>query len=95
MPAARMGWIVIHDRNNQFDEIRRGLINIAGRNFWPNSTLSKALPAILKNVPQNFFNDNSKKILVRSKLVWSISFSILIFKKVFSYRVTHWQHMKY
>lgn len=64
MPAARMGWIVIHDRNKQLSEIRRGLANIAGRNFWPNSTISKALPTILKSIPQKFFDDNSQQVYV-------------------------------
>lgn len=65
MPAARMGWIIINDRNNQLVEIRKGLMNITGRNFWPNSTLTRALPDILKNVPQKFFDDNSKAVHVR------------------------------
>lgn len=64
MPASRMGWIVIHDRNDRLKEVRQGLMNIAGRNFWPNSTLTKALPDILKNVPEKFFADNSKAIYV-------------------------------
>lgn len=64
MPGIRMGWIVIHDRNNSFDDIRLGLANIAGRNFWPNSTIQLALPQIIKNTPQEFFDDNSRRVYV-------------------------------
>ena len=64
MPAARMGWIVVHDRNNRFKEIRQGILNIAGRNFWPNSTLTKALADIFTDVPQKFFDDNSQAVCV-------------------------------
>lgn len=64
MPGIRMGWIVIHDRENSFDDIRRGLANIAGRNFWPNSTVQLALPAIIKNTPNEFFTDNCKRVSV-------------------------------
>lgn len=55
---------MIHDRNNQFYEIRKGLQNIAGRNFWPNSTVQLALPDILKNTPMEYFLDNSRRVYV-------------------------------
>lgn len=64
MPAARMGWIVINDRNQVLSEIKKGLFNLAGRNFVPNSTLTKALPDILRNTPQQFFDNNSKILSV-------------------------------
>jgi tyrosine aminotransferase len=38
MPGIRMGWILINCRHNLLDEVRLGLGNIAGRNFWPSST---------------------------------------------------------
>ena len=64
MPASRMGWIVINDRNNSLDDVRKGLFNLAGRNFVPNSTLTKALPEILKDTPQTFFDNNAKALFV-------------------------------
>lgn len=68
MPGIRMGWIVINDRNHSFDEIRLGLANIAGRNFWPNSTVQLALPEIIKNTPQEFFDDNCRRVHVSSRI---------------------------
>lgn len=56
---------MIHDRNNQFREIRKGVMNIAGRNFMPNSTVQLALPSIIKNTPKEFFDDNSRQVYVR------------------------------
>lgn len=64
MPGIRLGWIIIHDRNNSFNDIRLGLANIAGRNFWPNSTVQLALPNIFKNTPQKFFDDNCRRVYV-------------------------------
>ncbi|XP_070504601.1 tyrosine aminotransferase-like isoform X2 [Chironomus tepperi] len=72
MPAARMGWIVINDRNNVLSDIKEGLLNIAGRNFIPNSTLVKALPGILENTPQQFFDDNSKTVSIHALSVFNI-----------------------
>ncbi|XP_070504602.1 tyrosine aminotransferase-like [Chironomus tepperi] len=72
MPAARMGWIVINDRNNVLSDIKEGLLSLAGRNFIPNSTLVKALPGILQNTPQQFFDDNSKTLSIHSLSAFNI-----------------------
>ena len=68
MPGIRMGWLIINDRNNSFDEVRFGLTNIAGRNFWPSSTVQLALPAILRNTPKEFFDDNCRRVHVSKSL---------------------------
>lgn len=65
MPGIRMGWIVINDRNGAFEEIRRGLQNVIGRNFWPNSTTQIALPDILVKTPKSFLEENPRKVFVR------------------------------
>ncbi|KAG5684608.1 hypothetical protein PVAND_013833 [Polypedilum vanderplanki] len=62
MPGIRVGWIVIHDRNNQLNDIRKGLLNIAGRNFWPNSTAQIALTEIIKNTPKAFLEENAARV---------------------------------
>ena len=64
-----MGWLIIHDKNNDLKEIRQGLLNISGRNFGPNSTVQLALPDILKNTPQEFFNKSIEKVAVRIELL--------------------------
>jgi tyrosine aminotransferase len=64
MPGVRMGWLVIHDRCNHLTDVRKGLLNIAGRNFWPNSTMQLALPDILENTPTEFLNGNAERVCV-------------------------------
>ena len=64
MPGIRMGWIIINDRKDKFEDIRLGLANIVGRNFWPNSTVQLALPDILKNTPQDYFDENCRRVYV-------------------------------
>lgn len=63
---------MIHDRHNLFAEIRESLQNIAGRNFWPNSTVQLALPDILKNTPQKYFDDNAREVHVRRKKFYAL-----------------------
>lgn len=62
MPGIRLGWIVIHDRSNAFKDIRRGFTQLLGRNFGPNCSIQKALPGILKNTPQTFFDDTVSRV---------------------------------
>ena len=64
MPGIRMGWIIVHDKNEILRNVREGLQNVTGRILGPNSTVQHALPDILKNTPQTFFNNNVKKISV-------------------------------
>ena len=64
MPGLRMGWIIIHDKNHVLENVRQGLINVTGRILGPNSTVQHALPSILMNTPQKYFDDNVAKIAV-------------------------------
>lgn len=58
VPGWRMGWVIIHDRNNILGkEIRDGLTNLSMRILGPSALIQKALPAILENTPQSFFDD--------------------------------------
>lgn len=83
MPGIRMGWIVIHDRYNAFENLRQGLANIAGRNFWPNSTVQLALPEIIKSTPREFFDDNNRRVHV-SAADDLISANSFLLKQIFS-----------
>lgn len=69
VPGWRMGWIIIHDRKNILaKEVRRGLLNMSTRLLGPNTLIQRALPAILKDTPQTFFDDMMKFIEVSDKL---------------------------
>ncbi|KAM3964772.1 tyrosine aminotransferase-like [Aphomia sociella] len=71
VPGWRMGWLVIHDRNNIFNkEIRRGLRNLSGRLLGPNKLIQQALPTILKTVPQSFFESMMSFIESQAKLAY-------------------------
>ncbi|KAG5682904.1 hypothetical protein PVAND_012222 [Polypedilum vanderplanki] len=70
-PAIRCGWIIISDRGNKLQEIRKGLIQkIGGRGFGPNSTIQHALSNILKNVPQTFFNNVNARVDNNARLLF-------------------------
>lgn len=57
VPGWRMGWIIIHDRDNVFREVRKGLANLSARILGANTLVQGALPDILRNTPQQFYDD--------------------------------------
>ncbi|XP_035919186.1 tyrosine aminotransferase [Anopheles stephensi] len=57
VPGWRMGWIIVHDREGAFAEVRRGLANLSVRILGSNTLVQRALPAILDNTPNDFFDD--------------------------------------
>jgi len=57
VPGWRMGWIIIYDRNQVFDqEVRKGLMCMSQRIIGSNTLVQGALPTILKNTPKSFFD---------------------------------------
>lgn len=56
VPGWRLGWIVIHDRENRLSDIKIGLKQMATRILGSNTLVQGALPEILSNTPQSFFN---------------------------------------
>lgn len=64
MPGIRLGWILINDRHGALEEVKQGVRNITGRILGPNSSVQYALPEILRNTPQKFFDDTMIRISV-------------------------------
>lgn len=70
-PGWRLGWLIIHDRQNIFgEEIREGLRRLSQRIMGSNTLVQGALPAILRNTPQTFFDDVIHQLYAHSKLVY-------------------------
>lgn len=57
VPGWRLGWIIIHDRHNAFEVVRKALGNLSSRILGSNSLVQGALPSILQNTPQKFFDE--------------------------------------
>lgn len=64
VPGIRMGWIIVSDRHNVLEDFKEGFRNITGRLLGPNSTVQLALPEILRNTPQKFFDDTNESLAV-------------------------------
>ncbi|KAJ3130164.1 hypothetical protein HK098_005411 [Nowakowskiella sp. JEL0407] len=67
VPGWRVGWILIHDRNNLLTEIRKGIYNLTQLIVGCNSLVQSALPDIL-NAPQSFY-DNTIETLEKQAML--------------------------
>ncbi|KAG7208378.1 hypothetical protein KM043_014611 [Ampulex compressa] len=72
VPGWRMGWIIIHDRLNILEaEIRKALQCLSQRIIGSNTLVQGALPAILRNTPQKFYDDVIGTLHTHSQLAYS------------------------
>ncbi|XP_046829451.1 tyrosine aminotransferase isoform X2 [Vespa crabro] len=72
VPGWRMGWIIIHDKQNVLEgEIRKGLQCLSQRIIGSNTLIQGALPAILQNTPEKFFDDVMRTLHIHSKLCYN------------------------
>lgn len=71
VPGWRLGWIVINDRQNIFqEEVRKGLVSLSQRILGPNTIIQSALPTILKDTPQAFYTETIQFIESNAKLFY-------------------------
>ncbi|CAL8102320.1 unnamed protein product [Orchesella dallaii] len=69
VPGWRMGWILIHDRNNVFaSEVRGALQSLSQRIIGSNTLVQGALPEILRNTPQSFFDDTIAQVQANAEI---------------------------
>uniref|UniRef100_A0A8C9SMS9 Tyrosine aminotransferase n=1 Tax=Scleropages formosus TaxID=113540 RepID=A0A8C9SMS9_SCLFO len=77
VPGWRMGWILIHDRNQAFgQEIREGLVKLSQRILGACTIVQGALEAILNSTPQEFYQDTIGFLKSNSEICFSALSSI-------------------
>ncbi|XP_044741744.1 tyrosine aminotransferase [Chrysoperla carnea] len=73
VPGWRLGWIVIHDRNNLFNcEVRKSLQSVAQRINGANTIIQGALPDILTNTLETFYTDLTSFLYENAKLCYDL-----------------------
>lgn len=71
VPGWRMGWILIHDRNSVFaPEARAALQSLSQRIIGSNTLVQGALPDILRNTPQSFFDDTIGQVQRNAEIAY-------------------------
>lgn len=73
VPGWRMGWILIHDRQGIFGtEVRKGLQALSQRIIGSNTIVQGALPRILRDTPETFYEDCIETVQRNAVLAYSI-----------------------
>lgn len=73
VPGWRLGWILIHDRNNLFArEIRAGLIGLSQLVLGANSLVQAALPDMLTQTDEAFHKRTMDILQTNAKLTYSL-----------------------
>lgn len=85
VPGWRCGWINIHDRNGTLQNLRKGLSNMSMRILGANTLVQAAIPAILRNTPQSFYDDILSTIHVGLKIFAALP-EFLLKNLSFNYR---------
>ncbi|XP_067358377.1 tyrosine aminotransferase isoform X1 [Channa argus] len=72
VPGWRMGWILIHDRNEIFgSQIRQGLVKLSQRILGACTIVQGALESILNNTPQSFYNNTISFLKSNSEICFN------------------------
>jgi tyrosine aminotransferase len=71
VPGWRLGWIILHNRYNALSEVKSGIISLAQQIMGPSSLIQGALPDILHNVPNSFFENICNLLQTNSDMIFS------------------------
>lgn len=63
-----MGWVIIHDRQGAFTQVRQGLNKLSQRIMGSNTLIQAALPDILFKTPTSFYLGIINTLHVRKKI---------------------------
>ncbi|KJE96524.1 tyrosine aminotransferase [Capsaspora owczarzaki ATCC 30864] len=72
VPGWRVGWLMIHDRNNTFKEIREGLLKLTTLILGANTIVQDALPTMLHKTPRGFLTATLATIEEHAKLSYEM-----------------------
>ncbi|XP_050510437.1 tyrosine aminotransferase-like [Diabrotica virgifera virgifera] len=70
IPGWRLGWIIVHDEFGVLDDIRKALNSLSQRIIGSNTLIQGALPAILRNTPQSFFDSLTNTLALNAKVAF-------------------------
>lgn len=68
IPGWRLGWILLHDRNDALSKVRQGLVNLCGLILGANSVVQAALPEIFESTPTSFYNQVNFQLESNAKI---------------------------
>jgi tyrosine aminotransferase len=68
VPGWRLGWAIIHDRYGVLADVKKGMVALSQKIVGPCSLIQGALPKILRDTPQSYF-DNIKDVISKNAAI--------------------------
>ncbi|KAI1732184.1 aminotransferase class I and II domain-containing protein [Ditylenchus destructor] len=68
VPGWRLGWLIVHNRYGVLTEVKKGIVALSQKIVGPNSLVQGALPRILADTPQSYF-DNIKEVISKNATI--------------------------
>ncbi|XP_073987888.1 tyrosine aminotransferase [Rhodnius prolixus] len=72
VPGWRMGWIIVNDRDEILKEVKQGLLKLSQRIIGGNTIVQGAIPKILSETPQEFYQSTIDIIERQAKIAYSL-----------------------
>uniref|UniRef100_A0A0G4GAC4 Tyrosine aminotransferase n=1 Tax=Chromera velia CCMP2878 TaxID=1169474 RepID=A0A0G4GAC4_9ALVE len=69
IPGWRVGWVIVHDRQNTMGGVRNGLGTVATINLGPCSLAQALVPSLLEKTPADYFEDVKIRLEEHARVV--------------------------
>mmetsp|Transcript_24237 Transcript_24237/g.43107 ORF Transcript_24237/g.43107 Transcript_24237/m.43107 type:complete len:407 (-) Transcript_24237:19-1239(-) len=76
VPGWRLGWSIVFDKLGVMGEFKTGLMRLKNGLIHPTTFVAKALPRILTEVPESFFQETNEKLKRNAELIYRLMNSI-------------------
>ena len=70
VPGWRLGWIIVYNRGNYFDKLKKHLDNYLVIPMCPSSIVQHSLRKILFGIPQDYFDNFYNTLASRSVFLY-------------------------
>eukprot|EP00392_Amoebophrya_sp_AT5.2_P012390 g12493.t1 len=72
IPGWRMGWVLVHDRNEAFSEVRRGLQDLSTLLLGPSTLQQAAIPHLLEETQPQYYVDVLRQLEDNGKVIANV-----------------------
>lgn len=68
VPGWRLGWLIVHNRYGVLSDVKQGIVALSQKIVGPCSLIQAALPRILEDTPESYFQ-NIREVIARNAAI--------------------------
>uniref|UniRef100_A0A915CSH5 Tyrosine aminotransferase n=1 Tax=Ditylenchus dipsaci TaxID=166011 RepID=A0A915CSH5_9BILA len=72
VPGWRLGWVIVHNRFGVLSDVKSGMVALSQKIVGPCALVQGALPRILAETPQSYFDNIKEVISKNAAVVWEV-----------------------